>query len=76
MVFDATAKVAVELPDPGAAIEVGLNVTVTPVGWPDADNATAESNPPETAVVMVEEPLDPTTTETEVGEAASVNAGV
>ena len=36
----------------------------------------AESNPPETAVVIVEEPLDPTTTETAVSEAASVKAGV
>jgi hypothetical protein len=75
-VVDATASVAVEVPEPGAAIEVGLKLTVTPVGWPVADRATAESKPPETAVVMVELPLDPTTTETAVGEAASVNAGV
>jgi hypothetical protein len=57
-------------------MDVGLKVAVTPVGWPLAVNATAELNPPETAVVMVELPLEPCTTETDVGEAASVNAGV
>lgn len=36
----------------------------------------AESNPPETVVVIVEVPVLPTTTETEVGEAARVKAGV
>lgn len=76
VVVDATARVAVEVPEPGAATDVGLKVTVTPVGWPVAVKATAESKPPETAVVMVDVPLLPTTTETDVGEAASVNAGV
>ena len=71
-VVEATAMVMVEVPDPGAAIEVGLKVTVTPVGWPDADKAIAESKPPDTAVVMVDVPLLPCTTETEVGEAAMV----
>lgn len=71
-VVDATASVAVEVPEPGAAMGVGLKLTVTPVGWPVAVKAIAESNPPETAVVMVEVPLLPTTTETEVGEAVSV----
>ena len=75
-VVDATARVAVDVPEPGAAMDAGLKETVTPVGWPVADKATAESNPPETVVVMVEVPLFPTTTETDVGEAASVNAGV
>ena len=50
-------------------MDVGLKATVTPVGWPDADSAIAESKPPETAVVIVEVPLLPSTTETEVGEA-------
>ena len=57
-------------------MDVGLKPTVTPLGWPEADRATAESNPPDTVVEMVEEPLLPTTTETDVGEAASVKAGV
>ena len=26
-------------------MDVGLKLTVTPVGWPDADKATAESKP-------------------------------
>jgi hypothetical protein len=66
----------VDVPEPGAAIEVGLKVAVTPVGWPVALRATAELKPPDTVVVIFEEPLLPCTTETEVGEAASVNAGV
>ena len=72
---EATVKVNVDVPEPGAAIDVGLNAAVTPVGRPDADSATAESKPPETAVVMVDEPVLPCTTETDVGEAASVKAG-
>lgn len=75
-VVDATASVKVDVPEPGAAIDVELKVAVTPVGWPLADNATAELNPPETVVVIVELPLLPCTTETEVGEAERVNAGV
>ena len=31
-VFEATAMVMVELPEPGVAMDVGLKVTVTPVG--------------------------------------------
>ena len=76
MVVEATASVKVDVPEPGAAMDVGLKLAVTPVGMPLADNATAELNPPETAVVMVDEPLLPAATETEVGEADSVNAGV
>ena len=72
---DATVKVNVDVPEPGAAMDVGLKAAVTPVGRPEADNATAESNPPETAVVMVEVPVAPWAMETDVGEAASVNAG-
>lgn len=75
-VVEATAMVMVDVPDPGAAMDVGLKLTVTPVGWPLADNAIAELKPPETVVVIVELPLLPCTTETEVGEAAMVKAGV
>lgn len=66
----------VELPDPGAAIDVGLNVTVTPVGWPLAVKAIAASKPPDTAVVIVELPLLPCTTETELGDAEMLKLGV
>ena len=76
VVVEATVSVAVDVPEPGAAMEVGLKLTVTPVGCPVAVKATAESNPPETAVVMVEVPLLPAVTETEVGEAEIVNAGL
>jgi hypothetical protein len=60
--------VIVELPKPGATIGVGLKVTVAPVGWPVADKAMAELKPPEMAVVIVDVPLLPFITETEVGE--------
>ncbi len=76
MVFDATVKVAVEVPEPGAPIDDGLKPTVTPDGRvPVVLRATAELNPPETPVVMVEVPLLPCTTESEVGEAEMVKAG-
>ncbi len=72
---EATAMVMVEVPEPGAAMEVGLKLTVTPAGWPVADKAIAELKPPDTAVVMVDVPLFPCTTETEVGEAEMVKLG-
>jgi hypothetical protein len=75
VVVEATAIVIVEEPDPGAAIEAGLKVTVTPVGWPDAERETALLKPPETVVEIVELPELPRTTETEVGEAAIVKFG-
>jgi len=74
-VLEATASVAVEVPEPGAAMVDGLKPTVTPAGWPLAVSATADSNPPLTVVVMVEVPLLPCTTETEEGEGAIVKAG-
>jgi len=42
----ATAIDIVDDPDPGAAIVAGLKLTVTPVGWPVADNPITELNPP------------------------------
>jgi hypothetical protein len=61
-----------DVPEPGAAMGVGLKLTVTPLGWPVADKAIDELNPPETDVVIVELPWLPCTTETEVGEAEMV----
>lgn len=75
-VVEATVMVMFEEPEPGAAMDVGLKPTVTPVGWPFAVKATAESKPPETAVVIVDVPPLPCTTETEVGEAEMVKLGV
>jgi len=68
VVVVATAIDIVDDPDPGATIDVGLKLTVTPVGWPEADNPIAELNPPVTAVVIVDVPLEPRATETEPGE--------
>ena len=55
-VVEATDMVIVEIPEPGAAMDGGLKLTFTPVGWPVADKEIAESNPPDTVVVIVEVP--------------------
>ena len=57
-------------------IVAGLNATVTPLGAPDEARATEELKPPLGVKEMVELPLLPFATETEVGEAASVKLGV
>ena len=49
-------KVTVELPLPGAAMEAGLKLAVTPAGKPEADKETAELKPPLTVVEIVELP--------------------
>ncbi len=72
---EATASVSVDEPEPGAAMDVGLKVAVTPVGCPVAVRAIAELKPPETVVVIVEVPLLPWSTETEAGDAEIANAG-
>jgi hypothetical protein len=68
----ATAMVMVTGPLPGAGIGFSLKLTVTPLGTPVAVNVIAESNVSETALVIVEVPLEPCATETEVGEAVRV----
>jgi hypothetical protein len=68
-------NVRVELPPPGAAMVDGLKLAVTPEGRPLALSETALLKPPEIAVVMVEVPLDPCTTLTEVGLAVSEKLG-
>ena len=68
-------KVKVELPLPGAAIEVGLNAAVTPVGNPATDSATPELKPPLTDV-EIDVLLDPPcVTSTLVGEAVTAKSG-
>ena len=74
-VLEATVRVTPEEPVPGAAIGVGLKPTVTPVGWPLAVKAMAELKPLIAVVVMVDAPLLPWTTETEVGEAEMLKEG-
>lgn len=49
-------KVRVELPLPGAAIEAGLKLAVTPEGKPVAESETAELKPPLIVVEIVDEP--------------------
>src|SRR6266853_1158627 len=67
--------VIVELPAP-PGIDVGLKLTVTPLGAPGADNEIAELNPPMLVVVIVDVPELPVTTLTAVGEADIVKSGV
>jgi len=59
VVVEATAIVMVELPEPGAAMDVGLKLTVTPAGWPLADKVTVELKPPAIVEVIVDVPLLP-----------------
>ena len=59
----------VDVPEPGAAIVEGVKLIATRDGCPDADKETAESKPPETAVVIVETPADPGATLIAVGDA-------
>jgi hypothetical protein len=49
-----TWTVIVDLPEPGAAIELGLNVTLCCAPCPEADKEIDELKPPETAVVIVD----------------------
>jgi hypothetical protein len=64
-----TVNFSVDVPEPGAAIEPGLKLAVTPEGRPDADKEMAESKPPATVEVMVVEPELFWSTVSELGEA-------
>jgi hypothetical protein len=44
--------VMVELPEPGAGIELGVKATVVPAGRPDADSAIAPLKAPLTTVTI------------------------
>lgn len=70
-----TRTLIVEVPDPGAAIELGLKLIVTLLLSPDAEKLMAELNPPEMAVVIVERPVVPGETVIEAGEALIVKFG-
>jgi hypothetical protein len=70
-----TAIVIIDDPAPGAAIGLGLKLTVVPVGTPVAESVIALLKPPLTVVVRVEFPGLPTTTDTDAGEAARVKSG-
>ena len=64
----ATFIVIEDVPEP-ALMLVGLKVTVTPDGTPDADKEIAELNPPEGLAVIVVAPELPRITLTDVGDA-------
>ena len=57
---------------PGAAIEAGLKLAVTPEGRPETESEIAELKPPLTAVEMVVLPELPCVTDKLVGEALRV----
>ena len=59
----------VDLPDPGAAIGLGLKLNVVPAPPPDADNVMAELKPPDTVVVIVYVPELPAMTACNDGDA-------
>src|SRR5215471_14403978 len=65
-------NVSVELPLPGAAIEAGLKLAVTPAGNPEADSVSEELKPPLTEVVSVVLPEVPCGTDRLAGEAVIV----
>ena len=67
---EPTVNVMVEVPVP--VIEVGLKLTVTPLGCPLAVRLTGVLNPPVAVLVMVEVPDAPCATETVEGDAESV----
>lgn len=69
-------RVRVELPLPGAAIEAGLKLAVTPAGNPEADNETAELKPPLTVVEIALVPELPWVTLNDAGEAPTVKSAV
>jgi hypothetical protein len=66
----------VEEPEPGAAIEVGVKLAVTPEGNPVADKETAELKPPDTLVLILVLPELPWTTDKLLGEAATEKSEV
>src|SRR6478735_12279668 len=72
----AAVKVRVELPEPGAVMEVGLKAAVTPEGSPLAESDTAELKPPEIVVETVVVLVPPCATDTVVGDAVKAKSGV
>ena len=72
--FLETVSVKSDVPEPGAAIEVGLKLPVTPDGKPVADKAIDALKPPEMAVVTTAYPLWPRRREPDVGDTEMVKA--
>jgi hypothetical protein len=74
-VLESTVKVRTELPLPGALMGLVPKPADAPVGKPDADKVMAALKPFTTAVVIVDVPVLPWATETEVGEAEMLKLG-
>lgn len=72
---EPTVTVMVELPEPGAAMELGLKLTVRPLPPPEDDKLIAELKLPETAVVIVEVPDLPLAMLKDAGDALIVKLG-
>ena len=64
----------VDVPEPGAAIEAGVKVTITWLGTPDADKEMAELKPLPAVVVIVELPEPPQLSLRELGDALMVKS--
>ena len=62
------ANVKVALPEPGAAMVVGLKVALAPEGRPVTVSATAVLKPPSTVVEIVAAPVPPCAAVTVVGD--------
>jgi hypothetical protein len=73
---DAAVNARVDVPEPGAAMDAGLNAAATPLGNPDTLSAMAELKPPNAAVVMVLVPFAPCAIVIDAGDAERLNAGV
>jgi len=69
-------NVSVELPLPGAAMDAGVKLAVTPAGRLEADKDTAELKPPLTVVEIVLLPEVPCVTDRLAGEALTAKSGV
>jgi hypothetical protein len=55
----ATVRLKSVVPDPGAAMDAGVKLEVTPDGTPVAEKETAELKPPLTLTVTTAYPLCP-----------------
>src|SRR3954447_22389250 len=66
---------SVDEPEPGAAIDVGLNVAEAPEGTPETESETDELTPPLTLVETVALPLLPEAIVSADGETESVKSG-
>ena len=69
-----TEIVIADVPPPGAGIVVGLNLTVVPLGTPEAVKLIALLKVPITFVVIVELPWFPCTTDRDDGDALTVKS--